>query len=77
MFTNKKILITIIEKDVRDILEITSKEEREKPIAKLSRKEKEALIAKLTAEMKAAAKLLEFEHAAYLRDKINKLRGGK
>ena len=31
------------------------------------------LIAKLTAEMKNAAKLLEFEHAAYLRDKIKKL----
>ena len=28
-------------------------------------------------EMKAAAKILEFEHAAYLRDKINKLREGK
>jgi len=27
--------------------------------------------------MKAAAKLLEFEHAAYLRDKIKKLRGDK
>ena len=26
---------------------------------------------------KAAAKILEFEHAAYLRDRINKLRGGK
>ncbi len=28
------------------------------------------MIAKLTKEMKEAAKLLEFEHAAYLRDKI-------
>ncbi|MFQ8952852.1 MAG: UvrB/UvrC motif-containing protein [Oscillospiraceae bacterium] len=27
--------------------------------------------------MKQAAKILEFEHAAYLRDKINKLREGK
>ena len=39
-----------------------------------SKEKKEALIKKLTAEMKAAAKLLEFEHAAYLRDKINKIR---
>ena len=40
----------------------------------MSRKEKDALIQKLTAEMKEAAKLLEFEHAAYLRDKINELK---
>ena len=32
---------------------------------------------KIEKEMKAAAKILEFEHAAYLRDKINKLREGK
>ena len=38
--------------------------------------EKEAEIKRLTAEMKQAAKILEFEHAAYLRDKINKLREG-
>ena len=30
----------------------------------------------LTEEMKSAAKILEFEHAAYLRDRINKLREG-
>ena len=41
---------------------------------RLSKKEREALIQKLTAEMKEAAKLLEFEHAAYLRDKINELK---
>ena len=40
---------------------------------KMKKSEREALIKKLTAEMKAAAKLLEFEHAAYLRDKIAKL----
>ena len=40
-------------------------------------KEREEMIVRLTAEMKAAAKILEFEHAAYLRDKINKLREGK
>ena len=39
--------------------------------------EREKLIAALTAEMRAAAKILEFEHAAYLRDKIEKLRNGK
>ena len=41
---------------------------------KMSRKETEATIAKLTAEMREAARLLEFEHAAYLRDKIAKLK---
>ena len=44
---------------------------------KLSAAEREALIRKLTAEMKNAAKILEFEHAAYLRDKIEKLRNSK
>ena len=41
----------------------------------MSKKEKDELIAKLTVQMKEAAKLLEFEHAAYLRDKINELKG--
>lgn len=68
---------TII-KGVRDVIEITSKKDNsDKPIKKMSKKEREAMIVRLTAEMKAAAKILEFEHAAYLRDKINKLREGK
>lgn len=67
-----------IKKDVRDVIEITSKSsDGKKPDSKLSRKEREALIVRLTAEMKAAAKILEFEHAAYLRDRIEKLRRGK
>ncbi len=65
---------TII-KDVRDVLEISSKEETEKATSKkrMNKREKADLIAKLTAEMKNAAKLLEFEHAAFLRDKIKML----
>ncbi len=64
-----------IKKGVRDVLEITSKEKVEgRSKKRLSKKEKELLIQKLTAEMKEAAKLLEFEHAAYLRDKINELK---
>ncbi len=39
--------------------------------------EREALIKKLTAEMKQAAKLLEFEQAAFLRDKIEQIKAGK
>ncbi len=68
-----------IKKDIRDIIEITSKDgiEKEKPVKKLSKIEKEQLIKRLTAEMKDAAKILEFEHAAYLRDKIDKLRNSK
>lgn len=66
-----------IVKDVHDIIEISAKSDEEKSISKMSRKEREELIIKLTAEMKAAAKILEFEHAAYLRDRIEKLRRGK
>ena len=64
---------TTIIKDVRDILEISSKTD-DKPKKKLSAREKYELIEQLTKEMKNAAKILEFEHAAYLRDKINKLK---
>lgn len=65
-----------IKKDVRDILEISSPK-NDKPYKRMSRAEKEQMIKQLTAEMKAAAKILEFEHAAYLRDRINKLREDK
>ena len=44
---------------------------------KMSAKDREAMIEKLTAEMKQAAKELEFEKAAYLRDEIARLRSGK
>jgi excinuclease ABC subunit B len=69
---------TII-KEVRDVLEITSREKVEShtKAKKMSAKDKEELIEKLTAEMKTAAKMLEFEHAAYLRDKIRELKGEK
>ena len=75
---NKKhnIVPKTIKKGVRDILEIsaTHKDESGK---RLSRAEREKLIIELTNEMKAAAKILEFEHAAMLRDKIAKLKEGK
>lgn len=68
---------TII-KDVRDVLEITSKKKLEKSgDKKLTVKERNELIEKLTEEMKISAKMLEFEHAIYLRDKINELKGSK
>ena len=66
-----------IVKGVRDVIEISSKSGDDKSLSKLSKKEREAMIIRLNAEMKAAAKILEFEHAAYLRDKIEKLKRGK
>ena len=69
-----------IVKDIRDVIEISSKEEVEyeaRQKTKLSKRETEALINKLTKQMKEAAKMLEFEHAAFLRDKIAELRGEK
>ncbi len=72
-----------IKKSVRDLIEIGKKEAENsaetkldrvaKEKRKLSASEKEKLIAELTAEMKEAAKKLEFERAAYLRDKIKGL----
>ncbi len=62
---------TII-KEVRDVLEITNKEKVEQISngKKMTVKDRRELIEKLKVEMKNAAKMLEFEHAAYLRDKI-------
>mgnify|MGYP004688774653 FL=1 len=69
---------TII-KDIRDVIEISTKEEVKGKTEqkRLTKKERDDLIAKLTVQMKEAAKLLEFEHAAYLRDKINELKEQK
>ena len=68
---------TII-KEVRDVLQITPSSSRdERTGKKLSKAERQLRIEQLTKEMKHAAKLLEFEHAAWLRDEIEKLRQGK
>lgn len=67
-----------IVKDVSDILEISvHSDDNKKSKKRLTKLEKKQMIDRLTKEMKAAAKLLEFEHAAYLRDKINKLKDDK
>ena len=64
-----------IVKDVRDVLQITPSAARdEKTGKKLSKLERQQRIEQLTKEMKHAAKLLEFEHAAWLRDEIEKLK---
>ncbi|MBE6737047.1 MAG: excinuclease ABC subunit UvrB [Ruminococcaceae bacterium] len=68
---------TIVKK-VADILEIsTHEDESEDDFRNLTKVQRLELIEALTKEMKAAAKLLEFEHAAFLRDKINKLKDRK
>ena len=77
--TEHGIIPKTIIKDIRDVLEITKKEARgkkgKKDVKWLPRAEREKLIAQYTVEMKKAAKLLDFEHAAYLRDKIKELQG--
>jgi excinuclease ABC subunit B len=69
---------TII-KDVRDVLEISSAAEgnggKKRSRGKLGDAERAAEIARLEKEMKEASKLLEFEYAAVLRDRIIELRG--
>ncbi|MDE5946916.1 MAG: excinuclease ABC subunit UvrB [Oscillospiraceae bacterium] len=68
-----------IKKDVRKVIEITSKKkvDEKTAISKMTKAQKIQLIEKLTEEMKNSAKMLEFEHAAYLRDKIKALKGEK
>ena len=67
-----------VQKDVRDIIEIAAKAESGgKKGRRLSKQEKQELIHKLEKEMRAAASLLQFEQAAYLRDKIRELKGDK
>ncbi len=67
-----------IVKGVRDVIEITSKPKaRSLKIQNMPKREREQLIEQMTREMKEAAKMLEFEHAAFLRDEIAKLKGEK
>ena len=71
---------TII-KGVREILEISQTAEEDTLRAhkkrKLTEQERAAEIAKLEKEMREASKMLEFEYAAVLRDRIIELRGEK
>ena len=67
-----------VRKNVRDLITLNRKEE--KPTArlprageKLDRAAREELIAELRREMQEAARSLEFERAAFLRDKIKEL----
>ncbi len=64
---------TII-KNVHEIIDMGVADKTKKSPDKMSKAEKERLIKLLTNEMREAAKMLEFEHAAMLRDKIKKLK---
>ena len=62
-----------VKKKVADIIEIGKKAKPEKD-KKLTRLERERTVERLTAEMREAARALEFEKAAYLRDQIKELK---
>ncbi len=68
-----------IVKSVRDLIEISksSAEVRRKDGVKMTRVEREREIARLEKEMRQAARMMEFEYAAVLRDQIIQLRGEK
>ena len=82
-YNNKHGLVpkTII-KEIRDVIEIGAKDKKSLSNTsgsekKLSRAERDRMIEQLTAEMKAASAKLEFEQAAYIRDRIKELRNQK
>ena len=69
---------TSLVKAIADCIEISDKAENAKRnTRRMGKLEREAAIERLTREMKEAAKLLEFEHAAFLRDQIDRLRRGE
>ena len=68
-----------IKKDVRELIEITQSEGEAKRAdgVKMTRVEREREIARLEKEMKAAARMMEYEYAAVLRDRIMELRAAE
>ena len=69
-----------IKKDVRDIIELSPESDRagrRRDGVRMTESERREEIAKLEKKMKEAAKMLEFEYAAVLRDQLIKLRGEK
>ena len=69
-----------IVKGIRDIIEIergessSKKQELKKAETKMTKSEIEKLIEELTKKMREASRRLEFEEAAFIRDKIGELR---
>ena len=66
-----------IKKSVRELIEISSPtaERKGRSGIKMTKAEKEKEIARLEKQMKEAARMMEFEYAALLRDQIIELRG--
>ena len=64
-------------KSVRELIEISRTVDVQREGKKLTKNEREAEIARLEKEMKKAAKMMEYEYAAVLRDQIIQLRGTK
>ena len=64
-------------KSIRDLIEISSPtaERKGRSGVKMTKAEKEREIARLEKQMKEAAKMMEYEYAAILRDQIIELRG--
>ncbi len=76
--TNGIVPKTVI-KSVRDLIEISSPtaERKGRSGVKMTKAEKEKEIARLEKQMKEAARMMEYEYAALLRDQIIELRGTK
>ena len=66
-----------IRKSVRELLEISGPAVQKKGGVKMTEKERKAEIERVEKEMKKAARMLEYEYAAVLRDRLIELRGGK
>ncbi len=66
-------------KSVRDLIEISSPtaERKGRTGVKMTKAEKEREIARLEKQMKEAARMMEYEYAALLRDQIIELRGNQ
>ena len=73
---NKKngIIPKTIIKEVHDVIDLGKRAEEARATKRMSAKDKEKLIEQLTSEMREASRKLEFEKAAYLRDRIKELK---
>ncbi|MBQ2736596.1 MAG: excinuclease ABC subunit UvrB, partial [Clostridia bacterium] len=64
-------------KGVYDVIDLGKRSEEKTKKQKLTKEDKEKLIEQYTAEMREASRKLEFEKAAFLRDKIKELKTTK
>ena len=66
-----------IRKSIRDLIEISGPAAKNERGVKMTEHERKAEIERLEKEMRKAAKMLEYEYAAVLRDELIRLRGEK